>query len=291
MKKKFMLVILLIIMFCTTSCFKRDDLEDINIYTTIYPIEFLTEKLYGYNSNVLSIYPNGASPKEYKLSKKKIRDYATSSSLLVYNGLSDEKNIAASFLNNNKDMKIIDVSQGLTTKYYEEELWLNPTNFLMMASNIRKGLKEYISNQYILEEIDENYSKLKEDISALESELALIIENTDNKNILVGSDLFLFLEKYGYIVTSLDETNVDNLSNNVVNKAKRLITDKSVSYIFLLDNQKPTDKINELIKNTNVKVVYIKTFANLSSEERSNNQNYITLMNENIEAIRKEMYE
>ena len=40
----------------TTGCIKRDSLEDIDIYTTIYPIEYITERLYGEYSNINSIY-------------------------------------------------------------------------------------------------------------------------------------------------------------------------------------------------------------------------------------------
>lgn len=289
MKKILSFLVLLGVLLTTSSCIKRDDLEDINIYTTIYPIEYLTNMLYGYNSTVLSVYPNGVNPAEYEISNKKIKDYANNSSLLIYNGLSDEKNIAASFLNNNGDMKIIDVSQGLDYQYYVEELWLNPTNYLMMASNIRKGFRTYIDNQYILEEIEKNYEALKEKISLLESEIALIVENSSDNNILVGNDVFNFLTKYGYNVVSLDENN-NSLTNSTYNKAKSLINDKKVSYIFLIEGQQLTDKMNELIKNTSVSTVYIKTFANLTEDQKNNNENYLTIMNENIEAIRKEMY-
>ena len=67
MKKISYLLFLIIILFSVTGCFKRDSLEDVTIYTTVYPIEYLTNELYGDNSEVLSIYPDGINPSEYTL--------------------------------------------------------------------------------------------------------------------------------------------------------------------------------------------------------------------------------
>ena len=54
--------------------FKRDTMEDINIYTTIYPLNYLINSLYGSNSKIYSIYPSGVDVDDYKLSDKKIND-------------------------------------------------------------------------------------------------------------------------------------------------------------------------------------------------------------------------
>ena len=50
MKKKILLLtgLTLFVLACS-GCFKRDDLEDVTIYTSVYPIEYLTDRLYGYN--------------------------------------------------------------------------------------------------------------------------------------------------------------------------------------------------------------------------------------------------
>ena len=55
------IILLLLSILCLTGCFKRDTMEGIDIYTTIYPITFITEKLYGEYSNIESIYPNGVN--------------------------------------------------------------------------------------------------------------------------------------------------------------------------------------------------------------------------------------
>lgn len=46
MKKIIYLFLSFIILFSLTGCFKKDDFENITIYTTSYPIEYITSKLY-----------------------------------------------------------------------------------------------------------------------------------------------------------------------------------------------------------------------------------------------------
>ena len=47
---------------------------------------------------------------------------------------------AATLLNENNKLKLIDVSQGLTIVHDVEELWLSPSNYLMLAQNVKNAL-------------------------------------------------------------------------------------------------------------------------------------------------------
>ena len=223
MKKIKILTIALLSVFLLTGCFKRDNLDDITIYTTTYPIEYLTKYIYGYNSNVLSIYPKGTNPREYTLTDKKIKEYANSD-MLIYNGETKEKNIAASFMNKNKHLKIIDVSKGLTVKRDEEELWLCPSNYLMLAQNIKNELLEYTSSTLLKQEINDNYDKLKLIISSYDAELKVIAESSSNPTIVAANDVFKFLEKYGFKVLSIEENDLANPAE--LNEAKNNIKNK-----------------------------------------------------------------
>ena len=50
------ILLFMIIITCFTGCsFKSDDMEDINIYTTIYPINYLLDVLYG-NTHIYIVY-------------------------------------------------------------------------------------------------------------------------------------------------------------------------------------------------------------------------------------------
>ena len=115
--------------------------------------------MYGDYSDVYSIYPNEV----IELTDKLIADYSNSN-LFVYNGLSNEKDYAVKMLNKNKNLRIVDATMGMEVLYSDPELWLNPSNFLMLCLNIRNGMKEYITNSFLRKEIDSNYDKLKLEI-------------------------------------------------------------------------------------------------------------------------------
>ena len=288
MKKLICIITAISLMMIVSGCFKRDDLEDIEVYTTIYPIEYLTEEIYGYNSNVNSIYPNGVDVNEYTLTKKQVDNYSQVA-LFVYNGLSDEKKIAADFLNTNNKIKIIDVSQGLEYNSSIEELWISPSNYLMVAQNIRNSLKEYISNKYIREEIDNNYEELKVKLSEFDAELKIIAENATNKTLVVGSKMFKFLEKYGFEIIYLErDSEVTSITKK---KVSDLISGNSVSHIFVTEGQELSETVESFVKNTKVTLAEIQVATTLTDQQRKDKVTYLDILRANIDLIKKEAYE
>src|SRR5690625_5287963 len=138
MKKIVNILVLLCLVISLSGCIKRDSMEDITIYTTNYPTEYITRRLYGEYSDIESIYPDGVNINNYKLTNKQIEDYSKAD-LFIFNGLSNEKNYVESMRENNKDLKIIDTTLSMEYNNSIEELWLDPSNFLMMAQNIKTG--------------------------------------------------------------------------------------------------------------------------------------------------------
>ncbi|MBE6144163.1 MAG: zinc ABC transporter substrate-binding protein [Firmicutes bacterium] len=285
--KKLLILVSLSFIFLTTGCFKRDTMEDITIYTTVYPIEYITSRLYGENSEVLSIYPDGTVANEYKLTEKQIKDYSKAE-LFIFNGLSEEKNYVSNFFEHNKNIKIIDTTSSMEVTNRVEELWLNPSNLLMLAQNVKRGFEEYINNHYLKNSIEENYELLKLDISNLDARMSAILSDANNKTIVVSDDLFLFLTKYGFNVISLDP---DTRADKNMLEVKNLIANNQINYIFAPINEEVDENINSLIEGSKVKVSYLHTLSTITENERNSKKDYITIMNENIEILKNEIYD
>ena len=280
MKKiKYLLPILLISILMVTGCFKRDNLEGIEIITTTYPIEFATNYLYGEHSIVNSIYPDGTDTFTYKLSEKQLNDYSKKK-LFIYNRATNDKDIAVEFLKRNANMLIIDATYGMEITYGEEELWLNPSNLLMMAQNIKNGLQEYMTNSYLEKEVT---------LSELDANLKLTAENASRKKIVVNSDSLKYLEKYGFEVISLDSTN-EAVSDKTISSTIDSITNGEVKHIFLLENNDNSDAVKQVIDKTNVETYTFRRLDNIKEEDRDENNDYFTIMNSNIELLRNELY-
>lgn len=277
-----------IVLLMSTSCFKRDDFEDVDIYTTVYPVQYVTDYLYGYNANVTSIYPAEVNPEEHELSKRHLEKYSKGK-IFIYNGLSKEKSIARDLLNLNKDLNIIDVSKGLEYTHSVEELWMNPSDFLMLAHNIKNGLEEYIQNKYIIEEINKNYDDLKLMISSYDAELEMVPDHATDTNILIASDTLSFLSKYGFDIINIDES-LENVPIATKNRAKKLIGDGVIKYVYMLDNQEETDTIKEMVE-AGAEVKKLRSMTVLTEEDIANGTNYKNMIRDNIEEIKREVYE
>ena len=196
MKKKLLLLIaVLFLCINLTGCFEKDKLQNAKVTTTVYPIEYLVQRLMAGNDiKVISIYPNGTnSIDNFKLTDKQIQTYSKDTDIFVYNGLSEEKEIARSLINKKKKIQIVDVSYGIKSSTSNEELWLSPNNYLMLATTIKEDLKELSQSKYAAEDIEKNYKQLEEDISILDAKLKNIGDTAKangKETIIIGDDMF-----------------------------------------------------------------------------------------------------
>lgn len=245
------LLVLLISFFILTGCslFKSDVMEDIDVYTTTYPINYLTKYLYGNHATIYSIYPSGVNFKDYELSDKKINEFAKSD-LFVFNSLDQDRNYAVEMINKNRSLKLIDTAYGMKYNYSIEELWLSPYNYLMMAKNIKDSLDEYITNPYLVEEINDNYEKLKYELSKLDATYKDALKDSTNRTIVADNSLFKFLEKYNIEVIVLEE-NIKTITIKDGDTISSISKEYNVPASDILTYNNKTDeslKIGETIK-------------------------------------------
>ena len=258
----------------------KDSLEDASIYTTVYPIEYLTEFLYSDYADIDSINPNGADITTYELTEKQLESYARSD-LFIYNGLGNEKNIAKDMININDDLLIIDVSNGLNYTYGIEELWMSPNNYLMLAKNIKDYLIEYLESTTIIDYVQNKYAELAEILSLKDADLRAIgkeaSENGTN-TLIVSNDVFKYLENYGFEIISLDEA---SLTDSILNSVREEFAEENYDTIIILDNNY-TDNINSIIEEYDVNTINVSSMASFT--EGSND--YITVKQRFIDDIR-----
>lgn len=285
--KKFSICLLLIIVLSMTGCFKRDRMENINIVTTIYPIEYVTNRLYGDYSHIKSIYPRDSISSKYSMTNKQLKDYSEND-LFIYNGESNERDYATKMLNYNKRLKIIDAAYGLDITYKSSDIWLNPSNILMIGQNIKNELKDYIISDYIKEQIETKYSLLKVDITEIETEFKKTAENADNNKIIVEDESLNFLKKYGYDVINLTENGKEKQSNIAI--ARDLYSKKNLDYIFTMEHSSKKNITNVLEKEFDIKELKFRTLDTISEKDESNNDDYLSIMHENISKLQKETY-
>ena len=285
--KLLLIPIISLLLFSGCDFFKVDNMEDIDIITTSYPLEFVVKELYGEHSIVKSIYPDGQDTYKYELNEKAIKNFSTED-LFVYIGFGRDKDIAVNLLNNNSKLLLIDGSLGMKPDYIDE-LWLNPSNMLMITLNIKNGLNEYIDNSYLLKEIDKNYNDLKLKLSMLDADIKLTAENGTSKTIVTATKSLNFLKKYGFNVISLDDDNP--AIEKTIQEVSKMASVNSIKYIYTLENTPENENANAILEsNKNITLIKLKRLDSITEVERNNGDDYFTLMQKNIEEIKKETY-
>lgn len=282
MKNIFKTLLLGAIVIILTGCdLTKDNLDGATIYTTIYPIRYITEFMYKDHSTIESIYPNGADINNYSLTDKQIKKYAKSD-LFIYNGLSSEKNIAKNLINKNKNLLIIDVANGLSYTHGVKELWMSPNNYLMLAKNIKDYLSQYLESTIIIDDVAKKYDELAQNLSIKDAELREIGKKAKEKatnTLVVSNDVFKFLENYGFNIVSLDEQSLtDSAFSSIENNFKK----GTYKNLLVLDNNY-TDRIKSISEIKNVKTIDVNSMTTVDNDK---NEDYLMVMQEFIDNIR-----
>ena len=281
MKKIFCLLLCLLL----AGCISNDSMENITIYTTTYPIEYVVKRLYYNHGNIKSIYPNGIDVNNYEVTNILLNEYSNTD-MFIFNGQSNEKKYVKSMRKNNKNLKIIDVSNDLEYEYYNEEFWLDPNNLLTIANNIKKGFKEYINQSYLIKEVENNYENLKIDLTSIDAKYRNTFKNS-KKTIVVSNNMFLYLKKYGINVISLEEG--ETLLAKDISIVKNLINNGEIKYIYILKDEEINNTIKELINGKDIELLELHSLSNLDDDEYDK-YDYISLQNQNLEKLKLQLY-
>ncbi len=286
--KYFLLTILLTV----TGCLENDTMDNIEIQTTSYPIQYVTERLYGDHGTVKNIYPSGSNFDD-SISDKLLEDYS-STSLFIFNGLDDKDNEYLSKMHSyNKKLKIINASSSIDKQdvygLKSESAWLDPLNLLSMAWSIKVGFEEFTDSAYLLNDINTNYQVLRQDLIQLNADYHDTANRATKKTIVVSDDAFLFLTKYGIQVISLDEGN-NGLDKNIYT-VKDMLKNKEVSYIYTTEGKTVNDTVLSIQKENEVELVELHNLFSRTEEEYNQDADYLTLMRDNLERLKKQLYD
>lgn len=285
--KRILLVILTLILVLTTTsgCIKRDSMEDIKIITSSYPIEYLVNEIYGKHATVENIFPDDENINKYKFNNKQYNNFSEKD-LFVYNG-KNASDIALELINRNDNLLLIDSTLGMEYNYGVEEVWLDPSNLLMMAQNVKNGLEEYISNAILIKEINDAYQDLKVSLSELDAELKVTLENASSKKIVVTSKSLQYLEKYGFEVIVLNDETIDKTFEDV----RKLADDGEIKYLYNFVEEKMSDKVDRFASEVNLKKTPLYRLDSITDDQRANGDDYISLMKDNIDLLKLEIYD
>ncbi|QQK07973.1 metal ABC transporter solute-binding protein, Zn/Mn family [Miniphocaeibacter halophilus] len=293
MKRKILLILLLSLVL--VSCTNKNNDNEKNIYTSIYPIEYLTKEIVGNKYKVINIIPEGAEIHGWEPSMKTVASMSDSQLILV-NGLGLESwadSVSESvgedkIVEVNKGIDYIKLTEGEKDNHghgdYDPHIWLSIKNMIVMAKNIEEEVVKLDPENKSY--YRENLERLETNLKELDNKFKSSLEEYKGKAIIVPHDAF------GYLVRdyNLKQIPIEGINSSsepdlgTVAKIVDVAKNNNINTVFY--EYGGSEKIAKTIaKEIDGKIKEIYSLENITEELIKNKDNYYTLMEKNLNNI------
>ena len=328
-KTAFILSLLMVIAAFLSGCGQdgadqkeNDDL--LQVYTTVYPLQFFAQQIGGEYVNVETIYPPGADEHTFEPSQKDMMALADAD-LFFYIGLGLEGFVnKANKTLENEDVKMVPVGESLHLDEegehkeeashegeaaeeghddeehadedghahgdFDPHVWLDPIYANELALAIKNQLAEQMPEHK--DTFEQNYTELTAQFKDLDKEFSEVIGSAKRKEILVSHSAFSYWEeRYGIQQISISGQSTTNEPSqkelqNLISHAK----EEKIKYV--LNEQNFNSKLAKMIQDEiGAKSLTLHNLSVLTDKDIENNETYFTLMEKNIATLGKALNE
>ncbi len=317
----------------------KSDGQALSVYTTVYPLQYFTERIGGEHVDVQSIYPPGADEHTFDPTQKDMMALADSD-LFFYIGLGLEgfvenaqktlkgehvkmvataENISEEILQEGHDHEheathdehdghdhgheaTHDEHDGHDHEHeathdehdghdhhhgeFDPHVWISPMLSVELATSIKDALIEEMPDKQA--EFEENFQQLKADLVELDHQFEEMAANAPSKTFFVSHAAF------GYIANAygLEQIAIAGLNSQSEPSQKQLAAlvaqAKELDVKYVLFEQNVSSKLTDVIrKEIGAESLMLHNLGVLTVDDVKNNEDYISLMEHNIETLRK----
>ncbi|MDA9471178.1 metal ABC transporter substrate-binding protein [Enterococcus sp. 5H] len=305
-------MLLMLAVFTLTACGQTKETEKsgkddtIKVVTTFYPMYDFAKNVVGDAGDVELLIPAGTEPHDYEPSAKDIAKI-TDADVFVYNS-GELETWVKDVLENVDENKVtvveaagsIDLMAGAEHDDDEEDdhdghdhdheldphVWLDPVLAQKEVEAIRDALvKKYPEQKEVFEK---NSAAYLEKLAELNTEFKEAFANAENKTFVTQHAAFGYLAKqYGLTQESIAGISPDQEpSPSRLAELKKYIEDNNVSVIYF-ETSASSKVAKTLAKETGVELAVLNPLESLTKKEQEAGENYISVMKENLEALKK----
>ncbi|MFT0138769.1 metal ABC transporter solute-binding protein, Zn/Mn family [Alcanivoracaceae bacterium MT1] len=306
----------IVFMFILTACvpnnqdqMKKQSNNKLNIYTTIYPLQFFTEKIGGNQVILHNVVPPGVDAHSVDITSKTMVDMAKSAAY-IHTGTNLESFTSTIIkalekdevliVNASEGIHLLDTLQGNIEHEEEEEghedhgdtdphVWVDPIRAIQIAENITNALiilapehKEYFET---------NYLELKEELETLDQEFQAMVNEAKTKTFVVSHAAYGYWED----AYQLKQIGISGLSPTSEPSQKQLIEiielvrSENINYIFFEPNL--SNKVAKTVQyETEVDSLTLHNLESLTDDDIQRNKDYFTIMRENIGSLQQALH-
>ncbi|MEK5104046.1 zinc ABC transporter substrate-binding protein [Cytobacillus sp. FSL M8-0252] len=289
--------------------------EVLTVYTTVYPLQYFTERIGGDLVDVKTVYPPGSDEHTYEPSQKDMIKMADSD-LFIYLGLGLEGFVdQAKDILSNEGVKMVAAGEHLAiekTEQHEHDdhdhehdhdhdghshdghdhgdvdphVWIDPVYGQQLAEEIQTQLITALPEHE--EEFTANFDKLNEELNELNDNFTSMVENADKNKFIVSHAAYGYWEsRYG-----LEQISVAGLSTSSEPSQKQLQNIIQTANENTLDTiyfeQNVSSKLTEIVQSEiGAESLQLHNLAVLTEADINEGENYFTLMERNIDNLEK----
>lgn len=303
-------IIAVVLTFTLVGCTANNNKDNgkIKIITTLFPQYDFAKQIVGDKGDVELLLPPGVESHTYDPSASDIVNIGKAD-MFIYTGEYMEvwadkviKNIKG------KDVKIVDVSKGITLKHIEEQegfddhdddhdehdhefdphIWTNPQYAKIMVDNILDALCEIDKEN--ADYYKENAEKYKAELDRIDSEIQDVVDSSKHNELFFAGRFALsyFAERYGLEWTAAyDSCSTETEpSAKAVSQIIKEVKEKNIKVIYYEELVDPK-VANTIAKETGAKPLILHSCHNVSKDEFEKGVTYISIMEQNIINLRE----
>ncbi|MDQ0231118.1 metal ABC transporter solute-binding protein, Zn/Mn family [Metabacillus malikii] len=168
----------------------------------------------------------------------------------------------------------------------DPHVWIDPVLSMTLAENIKNALVELQPEQK--DAFEENFQNLKSQLEALDKSFSTLVNEADKKEILVSHAAYgYWQQRYG-----IKQISVLGLSPTEEPSQKELKTiietakEHDLKYVIFETNV--TSNIADIVQSElKAEALTLSNLETITDEDRKNNEDYFSIMEKNLDTLRK----
>lgn len=273
---------------------QQNKTNKIKVVASFYPIWEFAKNVGGERAEVSMLMPPGVSPHEFEPTPSAIKQLNEADIFIIngagleswapnlIQGVSSQKLVV---VDSSKGIKLIE-SQDPDAQGSDPHIWLAPPLAKMQVENIKEAFikADPAGSEYY----KENAMKYKAKLDELDKKIRETFSTCKKKDILIAhATLGYFCKEYNCNQIPIEGINEEGEPTPAeLALIVRQAQEKNVSAVYF-ENLISPKSAKALADEINGKVLVFNTVHGLNSTEEALGENYITLMEKNIDAIRQ----
>lgn len=304
MKKIIIIGLLTCSLFLLNGCAENEDTskedEQLTFYTSIYPVQYATERIAGILATVKSIYPPGVDSHTYEPTSREITAIARGDAFIYLGGEMEgfataiqkalqKQPILLTELGSHEALFDGDEEHGedeVDHSHHDHDphVWLDPLKMIEIGEIILTDLTA--SYPAHTAEFAANFAQFKTDMLALDAAFLSYFKDNQERYIIVTHGAYEYWAKrYNIIQIPIrGRSSSDEPSQKDLVDVAKLAAEKNIHYVLFEQNNE--DYVSTIIlEHLQAEKRYLHNLEVLTAEDIENGADYLSLMMRNLDVL------